>query len=53
LDAFSTFTQNQLERIISSVKDESAENICGAIIEGRQKIVEQSDDLSLVVIKRN
>jgi hypothetical protein len=53
LDAFSPFTQNQLERIISSVKDESAENICGAIIEGRQKIVEQSDDLSLVVIKRN
>jgi serine phosphatase RsbU (regulator of sigma subunit) len=53
LDAFSPFSQNQLERIISHVKDESAENICGAIIEGREKIAEQSDDLSLVVIKRN
>jgi serine phosphatase RsbU (regulator of sigma subunit) len=51
-DSLSAFTPNHLERVVSRSKNESAQNICKAIIEEMRKIKEQSDDLSLVVIKR-
>jgi serine phosphatase RsbU (regulator of sigma subunit) len=53
VDAFSAFTLSHMERIVSRVRDGSAQVICRAIIKGMYGITEQSDDLSLVVIKRN
>jgi serine phosphatase RsbU (regulator of sigma subunit) len=52
LDPFSEFTQVHLERIVSGALSESASQICKSILEGRCAITSQSDDLSLVVIKR-
>jgi serine phosphatase RsbU (regulator of sigma subunit) len=51
-DGFSEFMQKDLESIISRVISQSAQEICHAILEGRSAIAKQSDDLSLVVIKR-
>lgn len=51
-DGFSEFTQLDLETIVSRVVSQSAEEICHAILEGRSAVARQSDDLSLVVIKR-
>jgi serine phosphatase RsbU (regulator of sigma subunit) len=51
-DGFSEFAQKDLERIVSCVISQSAQEICHAILEGRSAVANQSDDLSLVVIKR-
>jgi serine phosphatase RsbU (regulator of sigma subunit) len=51
LDPFSSYTQKQLERAVSCARDGTAKKICEAIIEDRKAAVEQTDDLSLVVIK--
>lgn len=51
-DGFSPFTQSCLERIVSSARDGSAQEICNAIIGAAHATAEQTDDLSLVVIKR-
>jgi serine phosphatase RsbU (regulator of sigma subunit) len=53
LDAFSGFSIRHLERAVSRAKDGGAREICRAILDERDKIEEQADDLSLVVIKRN
>jgi serine phosphatase RsbU (regulator of sigma subunit) len=52
MDGFSEFTQRDLERIVSRMIGQSAQEICHAILEGRSEIAKQTDDLSLVVIKR-
>jgi serine phosphatase RsbU (regulator of sigma subunit) len=49
---FSPFTQGRLERIVSQARDGSAQQISNAIMQGMREIVELSDDLSLVVVKR-
>jgi serine phosphatase RsbU (regulator of sigma subunit) len=51
LDPLSPYTQEQLERVVSRVKDGSAAEICSAIVQERNTAAEQTDDLSLVVIK--
>lgn len=51
LDPLSPYTQYQLERSISRAKDGTAREICEAIVRERNVIAEQTDDLSLVVIK--
>jgi serine phosphatase RsbU (regulator of sigma subunit) len=51
-DGFSEYTQNDLERIVSRVINQSAQEICNAILEERSAVAKQTDDLSLVVIKR-
>jgi serine/threonine protein phosphatase PrpC len=51
LDPFSSYTQQQLERAVSRARDDSAKKIGEAIIEDRKAAGEQTDDLSLVVIK--
>lgn len=51
LDPFSSFTQEHLERAVSRARDGTAKEICEAINGERQAAVEQTDDLSLVVIK--
>ncbi len=51
LDPFSSYTQEQLERAVSCAKDGFAKEICEAILENRNAAAEQTDDLSLVVIK--
>jgi serine phosphatase RsbU (regulator of sigma subunit) len=53
VDGFSSFTMDHLERAVSHAKNGSAREICKAILDERDKIEEQADDLSLVVIKRN
>ena len=52
-DSFSKFTVKHFERTVSVLKDCSAEEICKAVLDERDTIQEQSDDISLVVIKRN
>jgi serine phosphatase RsbU (regulator of sigma subunit) len=51
LDPFSSYTQQQLERAVSRTRDGTAKKICEAIIVDRKSTAEQTDDLSLVVIK--
>ena len=45
------YSQVQLERVVSWVKDGSAQVICEAIVRDRQVAAAQTDDLTLVVIK--
>jgi serine phosphatase RsbU (regulator of sigma subunit) len=52
LDPFSAFTLNHLEQTVSRSRTGSAREICNTVLEGRQSIAPQHDDLSLVVIKR-
>jgi hypothetical protein len=52
LDPFSEFTQSDLERVVSRVRAASARGICEAVIGRRLEAAGQTDDLSLVVIKR-
>ena len=47
----SAYTQVQLERVVSGVKDGSAQVICEAVVRDRQAAAAQTDDLTLVVIK--
>jgi serine phosphatase RsbU (regulator of sigma subunit) len=51
IDPFSPFPREQLERAVSRAKDGNAEEICKSILEDRRAAAEQTDDLSLVVIK--
>jgi serine phosphatase RsbU (regulator of sigma subunit) len=51
LDPFSSYTQGQLERAVSRARDGTAKEICEAILGERRAAAEQTDDLSLVVIK--
>ena len=53
IDSFSGFTQQHFERAVSGARDCSARDICTAVLEDRNRIEEQSDDITLVVIKRN
>jgi serine phosphatase RsbU (regulator of sigma subunit) len=52
LDPFSSFSQERMELTVSRTKNANAKEICEAILDDRRMIVEQTDDLSLVVIKR-
>jgi serine phosphatase RsbU (regulator of sigma subunit) len=50
-DPFSPYTREQFERTVSQTKNGSAKEICEAIIRDRCAVAEQTDDISLVVIK--
>jgi hypothetical protein len=51
LDPFSSYAPEQLENAISCARDGTAKDICEAILGNRSAATEQTDDLSLVVIK--
>jgi serine phosphatase RsbU (regulator of sigma subunit) len=51
LDPLSSYTQGQLERAVSRARDGAAKEICEAIVREQRAAAEQTDDLSLVVIK--
>jgi serine phosphatase RsbU (regulator of sigma subunit) len=53
LDLFSAFTVNHLQQTVSQARGGSASEICDAILAQRHAIAEQTDDLSLVIIKRD
>jgi serine phosphatase RsbU (regulator of sigma subunit) len=53
LDSFSRFTVEHFERVVSRMRDHSAQEICIAVLKEREKIEAQADDISLVVIKRS
>ncbi|NLV31618.1 MAG: SpoIIE family protein phosphatase, partial [Acidobacteria bacterium] len=50
-DPFSPYSQDRLERAVSSARDGSAEEICRRILADRNATAPAEDDLSLVVIK--
>ena len=50
-DPFSPFAKGKLERAVSNAKEGSAKEICEAILQERRAVTQQTDDLSLVVIK--
>jgi serine phosphatase RsbU (regulator of sigma subunit) len=50
-DPLSPYTQDQLERAVSRAKGGTSKEICETIVADRRATVEQTDDLSLVVIK--
>jgi serine phosphatase RsbU (regulator of sigma subunit) len=52
-DSFSRFTLEHFERVVSCARDGSAGDICSAVLDAKGRTEEQSDDISLVVIKRN
>jgi serine phosphatase RsbU (regulator of sigma subunit) len=51
LDPISTYSQGQFERDVSRFKDGTAKELCGSILRERNAVAEQTDDISLVVIK--
>ncbi|MBN1567604.1 MAG: serine/threonine-protein phosphatase [Acidobacteria bacterium] len=51
LDSFSPYTREKLERSVSRAKNGNAKEICDAILQDRNTTAEQTDDISLVVIK--
>jgi serine phosphatase RsbU (regulator of sigma subunit) len=51
LDPFSSYTPSHLERAVSRTQNGTAEEICRAIVEDRKSAAEQTDDLTLAVIK--
>jgi serine phosphatase RsbU (regulator of sigma subunit) len=51
LDLLSSYTQADLERSISRARDANAREICERILEARRAAAEQTDDVTLVVIK--
>ncbi len=51
LDPMSTYTQAQLERAVSRAGNGTAKEICESVLQDRRQNAEQTDDLSLVVIK--
>jgi len=53
VDSFSGFTLKNLERIVSRTRDNSAQKICASVLDEREEVEAQSDDISLVVIKRS
>ncbi|MBN2317877.1 MAG: serine/threonine-protein phosphatase [Acidobacteria bacterium] len=52
VDAFSRFTLEHFERTVADYKDCSAREICKVVLDERDTVQEQADDISLVVIKR-
>jgi serine phosphatase RsbU (regulator of sigma subunit) len=51
LDQLSPYTQHDLERSVSRARDGKARDICETILLDRSVMAEQTDDLTLVVIK--
>jgi serine phosphatase RsbU (regulator of sigma subunit) len=51
IDTFSPYTQSHLQHDVSQVIEGSAKEICDSILKARRAAAEQTDDLSLVVIK--
>jgi hypothetical protein len=51
IDPFSAYTRERLERTVSGSRDRNATEICEAILKDRSGTAEQTDDLSMVVIK--
>jgi serine phosphatase RsbU (regulator of sigma subunit) len=51
IDPFSSYTQDQMERAVSRVKDGTAKEICASVLMDREASAELTDDLSIVVIK--
>jgi serine phosphatase RsbU (regulator of sigma subunit) len=51
LDQLSPYTQQELERSVSRARDGKAKDICETILLDRRVMAEQTDDLTLVVIK--
>jgi serine phosphatase RsbU (regulator of sigma subunit) len=51
VDSFSPYTQRNLEQDVSNAIEGSAEEICEAVLKARRATANQTDDLSLVVIK--
>lgn len=51
LDPLSSYAQAQMERVVSRARDGTAKEICEAIVQDRRSAAEQTDDLSLVVVK--
>jgi serine/threonine protein phosphatase PrpC len=51
LDPFSSYTQEHLKRVVSRAIEGTAKEICEEIMGERHAAAEQTDDLSLVVIK--
>jgi serine phosphatase RsbU (regulator of sigma subunit) len=51
VDPFSSYTQKHLEQDVSHAINGSAKEICESILKDRHAAAEQTDDLSLVVIK--
>jgi len=51
LDQLSPYTQGELERSVSRARDGKARDICETILRDRRAMAEQTDDLTLVVIK--
>jgi len=47
----SCYTQVQMERVVSRARDGTAKEICEAIVQDQRATAEQTDDLSLVVVK--
>lgn len=50
-DPFSPYTQEHLERSVSHARDGGSKEICETILGERRAVAEQTDDLSIVVIK--
>ncbi len=53
IDPFSSYTREQLEKSVSQAKDGNARDICTAILRDRRSVAEQTDDITLVVIKHS
>ncbi len=53
LDPSSPYSQEALERSVSRARDGEARDICETILRDRRAAAEQTDDLTLVVIKYN
>jgi serine phosphatase RsbU (regulator of sigma subunit) len=51
LDQLSPYRQQDLERSVSRTRDRTAKDICETILLDRRAMAEQTDDLTLVVIK--
>jgi len=52
-DSFSSFTLEHFERAVSRSRDGSAHEICSAVLDERDRVDKQTDDISIVVIKRS
>jgi len=53
VDTFSRFSLKNFERVVSHMRDAGAREICTRVLEERNKVEKQNDDISLVVIKRS
>jgi len=53
IDSFSGFTLNRFERTVSRKRDCCAREVCTAVLDEKESVEPQADDISLVVIKRS